>query len=758
MLLPRSLKGRLLIGVSALIISTSILISGVFAHLYRDSLFRWMIAQSENIAHSIVLEIADKILIDDLLSLQKILDQQVHNNKDIAYIFVYRDETVLAHTFSGGFPLGLLAVNQISFGKESQAQLIRSTTGEHFLDIAWPIFEGKGGVLRVGFTDKFYHYQLVKLWIQLAVATTGILALGLALSYLFIKRITKPLNMLTEAATKIGRAEFDITLEIKGEYTEVDQLTRAFNLMINYLKEHILHLERKKQELEHAYAQSKIQAQALERAYHQAQILGEIAQEIGRLQNLSEIGLFLIKKVQLLLEYRYMVLLILNEFQRTIVILSETETRTVKQPEHYYHFQQILNTIRTSTISNEIIISPPLIPSNFINKSPQAVIPIDYQSKRLGVLIIACSDKCQCNLKEMEIVKLILNQAGGAIERAILEEEKIRMIQQENTEELSKTSGFFGIIGKDAKMIALYKLIREIALSNSTVLIQGESGTGKELVAKAIHSLSPRKDKPFVVINCSAYPPTLLESELFGHEKGAFTGAIRQKLGRFEQAQGGTVFLDEIGEISPSAQIKLLRILQTHKFERIGGEKTIEVDVRILAATNKDLLEEVKAGNFREDLFYRLNVIPIHLPPLRERGNDILLLAHYFLHRFALQQKKEVKEFSPEAIRALLEYSWPGNVRELENCIEYAVVLTKGNQVQVSELPIMIQKFINSSYPINDKTPFFTMAEREKDIILHTLKECNGNKKLAARRLGISRNTLYLKLKKYQITTHSSLN
>ena len=218
---------------------------------------------------------------------------------------------------------------------------------------------------------------------------------------------------------------------------------------------------------------------------------------------------------------------------------------------------------------------------------------------------------------------MIFRQAAGAIRRAALQEEEIRDLQ----ERVEHSAEFSGIIGKDPQMRIIYKLIEDTAPTDATVLIQGESGTGKELVAKAVHHLSPRRDKPFIVINCSAFPETLLESELFGHEKGAFTGATRQKAGRFEQANGGTVFLDEIGEIAPSAQIRLLRVLQTQQFERLGGEKTVTVNVRILAATNRDLIQEVRRGTFREDLYYRLNVIPINLPPLKSRVNDIPLLA-----------------------------------------------------------------------------------------------------------------------------------
>jgi two-component system response regulator HydG len=309
------------------------------------------------------------------------------------------------------------------------------------------------------------------------------------------------------------------------------------------------------------------------------------------------------------------------------------------------------------------------------------------------------------------------------------------------------TTEYCGIVGKDPKMQAIYKLIEDIAPTDTTVLIQGDSGTGKELVAVAIHQSSLRNHHPFVVINCSAYPATLLESELFGHEKGAFTGAVRRKAGRFEQADGGTVFLDEIGEIPPSAQIKLLRVIQTQKFERIGGEQTLAVNVRIIAATNKDLLQEVKDGHFREDLYYRLNVIPIQLPPLSKRRNDIPLQARYFMQRFAAEQGKDINEFSPEAMRRLLDYSWPGNVRELENSIEHAVVLAKGNRIEISDLPSALHY---ASFPAKTGSQG-TILENEAKLLKEALDECGWNKKQAARRLGISRNTLYRKLKKYQI-------
>jgi two-component system response regulator HydG len=358
-------------------------------------------------------------------------------------------------------------------------------------------------------------------------------------------------------------------------------------------------------------------------------------------------------------------------------------------------------------------------------------------------MLIACPVNCTCVIKELDIIDLIVNQTAGAIRRSVIHEEEIRELRTR----IEHSAEFSGIIGKDPQMQNIYRLIEDIAPTDATVLIQGESGTGKELVARAIHQQSPRKDKPFVVINCSAYPATLLESELFGHEKGAFTGAIRQKTGRFEQADGGTVFLDEIGEIAPSAQIKLLRVLQSQKFERIGGEKTLSVNVRILAATNKDLIKEVANGSFREDLFYRLNVIPIHLPPLRKRRNDIPLLARHFLRRFAVEQNKEIQDFSSEAMRLLLDYPWPGNVRELENSTEHTAVLAKQSTVEISDLPSAIR---DTAAPVFSETPG-TIFENERKLLLEVLSECGWNKKKAALQLGISRSTLYEKIKKYQI-------
>ena len=386
----------------------------------------------------------------------------------------------------------------------------------------------------------------------------------------------------------------------------------------------------------------------------------------------------------------------------------------------------------------------PVITPDFFTTERQALIAFTDNHIR-GAAVIACPDCFHGNSEQIQWVELVLKQNAGALGRAILREEEVGSLKSR----VEAQAGFGEIIGKDPKMQVVYKLIEDVASSDATILIQGESGTGKELVARAIHRLSSRQAKPFVVINCSAYPATLLESELFGHEKGAFTGAMRQKPGRFELADGGTVFLDEIGEIPPPAQIKLLRVLQTRKFERVGGEKTLTVDVRVLAATNKDLMQEVAQGNFREDLFYRLNVIPIILPPLRDRKNDIPLLALHFLRRFTRERGKNLREISSGAMRLLLDYSWPGNVRELENSVEHAVVLAKSSQLEAWDFPSALHQ-PSPSFPS-------TIADQELSLLLNILEECGWNKKLAAQRLGISRSTVYAILKRYKIskpTTH----
>jgi DNA-binding NtrC family response regulator len=322
---------------------------------------------------------------------------------------------------------------------------------------------------------------------------------------------------------------------------------------------------------------------------------------------------------------------------------------------------------------------------------------------------------------------------------------------RENTkfrEELRSKDEWSPLVGSSPAMLEVYKLVARVSESRSTVLLQGESGTGKELIARAIHGNSPRRDKPFVPVNCGALPDTLLESEMFGYEKGAFTGAVGTKTGLFESANGGTLFLDEIGELGQALQVKLLRVMQDHEVRRVGGTSSIKVDVRIIAATNRDLEQFVKEGKFRDDLFYRLNVVRITLPSLKEREEDIPMLAHHFLQKCAAGTTTAVRGFHPGTMECLTRYRWPGNVRELENAIERAVSLSHGPLLTPDDLPAQIRQAPSPSeqkpdVPEPAESVYLTLEEVEKRHLMRVLKETKGNKVKAAKILGIDRRTLY---------------
>jgi DNA-binding NtrC family response regulator len=344
-----------------------------------------------------------------------------------------------------------------------------------------------------------------------------------------------------------------------------------------------------------------------------------------------------------------------------------------------------------------------------------------------------------------------LDHLALLIKRALSNRELVlqhRTLQQE-VERLNASQRVPNLIGKSSEMQRVLQLVKQVADTRASVIITGESGVGKEVVADAIHHISGRREQPYIKVHCAALTESLLESELFGHEKGAFTGAVARKRGRFELANGGTIFLDEIGEISQQVQIKILRVLQDKKFERVGGEQTFEVDVRIISATNKDLKQEIEAGRFREDLYYRLNVVNIHVPPLRERKEDIPLLAHAFLEEFSRENKKEIEAIDRSAMQALHNYTWPGNIRELRNCIESAVVMAGGSTITPADLPPQIAAGDDTDYvKIEVGTP---LEDAEKEIIQATLNRENGNKTKTADVLGIGRKTLHRKIQEYGI-------
>jgi two-component system response regulator AtoC len=344
------------------------------------------------------------------------------------------------------------------------------------------------------------------------------------------------------------------------------------------------------------------------------------------------------------------------------------------------------------------------------------------------------------------------------LEHRILKTLKLQKLETENQdlhERLEQKFGLENIVGDSKPMHEIFETVRQVAPTRRTVLITGESGTGKELIAKAIHQLSPRARAPLVAVHCAGLPASLLESELFGHEKGAFTGAHERRLGRVESANGGSLFLDEIGEIDATTQVKLLRFLGERTFERIGSSKTQMSDVRIICATNKNLEDLVRRGAFREDLYYRLAVVPIHLPPLRERVSDIPLLANFFLKQFAEEDGKVVKSFSTDAMDLMLRHRWPGNIRELNTAVQHAVVMARGEAIQPKDLPaaIRLPAAEITARETNDKfsTGQLTVKEAEKQLVIHALQECDGNRTKAAEKLGMSRRTLHRKLHEYHL-------
>jgi two-component system response regulator AtoC len=388
-----------------------------------------------------------------------------------------------------------------------------------------------------------------------------------------------------------------------------------------------------------------------------------------------------------------------------------------------------------------------IVRAKSLSKPPICILMTAYGSEELAVEAMKkgaddyiAKGRLQIDELEMRIARALRHQK--------LEVENVALHQQ-----LDSRFQIENVVGESPAMKEVLDVVQQVAPTRAAVLLLGESGTGKELIAKSIHQLSPRSRQPMVTIHCAALTPTLLESELFGHEKGAFTGAHERRIGRFEQAQGGTLFLDEIGEIDASIQIKLLRFLGERTFERVGSNKTISADVRLIAATNKNLEDLVKAGTFREDLFFRLRVVEIRLPALRERPEDIPLLAQAFLREFATENDKPVNRFSAEAIEVIQRHSWPGNVRELRTAIEHAVVLCKSDRITPRDLPPSVRQG-GSTEPGPVAAPAkapnnLSVQEAEKQLIIRALKETNGNRSLAAKKLELSRRTLYRKLKEY---------
>jgi Nif-specific regulatory protein len=381
-------------------------------------------------------------------------------------------------------------------------------------------------------------------------------------------------------------------------------------------------------------------------------------------------------------------------------------------------------------------------------------VPIKLEGRTVGTLSVdrqaGRTDDFDASLRLLHIISTMVAQAIKLNKMVESESARLRDENVRLRRELKTRFDVHNMVGTSNAMQEVYRLVEQVAESNATVLVRGESGTGKDLVAHAIHYNSLRADKPFIKVNCTALPETLLESELFGHEKGAFTGAVERKLGRFERANGGTIFLDEIGDFPLSLQVKLLRVIQFREFERVGGTETIKANVRVIVATNKNLEEQIAQGHFREDLYWRINVFPIYLPPLREHKDDIMLLADHFLEKYAQENNKRITRISTPAIEMFTRYHWPGNIRELENCIERAVLLCEDSVLRSEHLPPSLQ-MINK----NDTTakPSFAgiIANKERELIVDALKKCGGQQRRAAQELGITERILGYKIRKYGI-------
>ncbi len=382
-------------------------------------------------------------------------------------------------------------------------------------------------------------------------------------------------------------------------------------------------------------------------------------------------------------------------------------------------------------------------------------VPIKFGNEILGALSVdkRFQEKAEFH-EDMRLLNIVASIVAQALRlHGMMKSDKERLLRENIRlrHELKDRYDYRNIVTRSGRMREVLEALEQVSKSNTTVLIRGESGTGKELVANAIHYSSPRASKPFVVVNCAALPGELLESELFGHEKGAFTGAIRRKEGRFEWADGGTLFLDEVGDFPLSTQVKLLRVIQTREFERVGGRETIRVNVRIIAATNKNLEKEVAEGRFREDLYYRVNVFPIFLPPLRERKEDIILLADHFLKKYGEENLKDIKRISTPAIDMLMSYHWPGNVRELENCIERAVLVCDEGVIRAQHLPPSLQT-ADASHTKYPGTLPDAVSNVEREMIMEALKTTKGHQGKAAKILGVTKRILGYKIKTHGIS------
>ncbi len=498
------------------------------------------------------------------------------------------------------------------------------------------------------------------------------------------------------------------------------------------------------------------------RKIQELSLLFDISQILQKGENMQAALSPIIKHTVQSMEMLQGAITLLNRHSKEISIeasygLSEASAEKIKYKVGEGITGRVIETGETITIEN--VSDNPL----FLDKTQSRkkwknqsfiCVPIKIGTETIGT--ISCQRQSAAGLSIEEDAKLLsiigsMIALAAELRRTSQEEkEKLRYENERLQNELKSRFKPKNIIGSSTAMQEVFDLIAQVSGSEATVLIRGESGTGKELIANAIHYNSKRADMPFIKVNCAALPETIIESELFGHEKGAFTGAVTTRKGRFELANGGTIFLDEIGDLSPTTQVKLLRVLQEKEFERVGGNETIKSSVRVIAATNRDLEKLMAEGRFREDLYYRLNVFPIHVPPLRSRKSDIMLLADFFTEKYSSKNNKNIKRISTPAIQLLTSYHWPGNVRELENCVERAVLISTDDVIHGNHLPPSLQSAESTGTEIHN-TLQQAVDELEKEMILDALKSSRGNMTKAAEMLGISERIMGLRKQKYMI-------
>jgi HAMP domain-containing protein len=579
MRLIKSLRTKLMLTVVAIIIGCGVSLSAITTYWYSRDLYRIARTEAERLAHQLALESTEKVLINDIVALQKMIDYNMNLNSSLSYIFILRSGQVQAHSFQDGFPIDLAHVNYSAEGDAGRTIRLKTVQGEQYYDIAWPIFDGEGGVLRLGISEKKYIEPVRQLWGHIAMVTVALLIVGLLIAGLFIRKMTRPLSKLAEAAGKIDEGRLDLEVAVKS-HDEVEQVADAFNGMLGRFKDYAQRLEAKSDEINQAYTQTR-------KSF-------EILQQIGAQPTIADVCSYMIHRFKEVVACQKLAMVVFFDSREDLMLVTEQTTEDLDAAS-YHHMAALVKGLESITFIKRDRFDHKVLPEDFKAADRLVVVPIHHEQQLISALLIACMGNCACNKKGLDVIELVFKQAAGGIKRAAAQEAELRNLH----DQIDRSTHFSGIVGKHVKMKTIFQLIKDTAPTDAAVLIQGESGTGKELVAMAVHRHSQRKKGPFVVINCSAFPATLLESELFGHEKGAFTGAIKRKLGRFEQAHGGTVFLDEIGELSLSAQVKLLRVLQTHRFERIGGDQTIEADVRVISATNKNLMDEIKKGHFR---------------------------------------------------------------------------------------------------------------------------------------------------------------